>query len=90
MKIIIAGGRNFNDFNLLISRMNHYTSQKKDIEVVSGTARGADKLGEEWAKANDYPITHFPADWKKYGKMAGPQRNQKMAEYADALVAFWD
>jgi len=57
---------------------------------VSGTARGADQLGERYAKERGYFIQRFPADWNAYGKAAGYIRNRKMAEYADALIAFWD
>ncbi len=32
----------------------------------------------------------FAADWNKYGKKAGPVRNRKMADYAEALIAVWD
>lgn len=59
-------------------------------EVFSGTARGADKFGEEWAAKNNIPITRFPANWELYGKSAGYRRNLQMAENADALVAIWN
>lgn len=61
--------------------------------------RGADTLGERFAKENGYPIKYFPADWNKYGKAAGVIRNEEMAKYAaeyededdeGILVAFWD
>ena len=53
-------------------------------------ARGADTLGEQYAKERGIPIRYFPADWQTLGKSAGYQRNVQMAQYADALVAFWD
>lgn len=56
-------------------------------EVVSGTARGVDRLGEEWAVEHDVPVARFPADWDRHGRSAGYIRNEEMAEYADALVA---
>lgn len=56
-------------------------------EVVSGAALGADRLGEEWARERDIPVTRFEADWQRYGRYAGPKRNQEMADYAQALVA---
>ena len=89
-KLIIAGGREFSDFDLLTEKLNHYTSKLDDIEIVSGTARGADKLGEDYAKLKNLKIATFPADWDKYGKGAGYRRNTEMAEYADSLIAFWD
>ena len=53
-------------------------------------ARGADRLGERYAKERGYKVIYFPADWDIDGRSAGFKRNVKMAEYADALVAFWD
>lgn len=59
-------------------------------EVVSGTARGVDTMGERWAQENNIPIKQFPAYWERFGKIAGYKRNLEMGEYADALVAIWD
>jgi hypothetical protein len=58
--------------------------------VVSGTARGADTFGEEWAAWAKKAVVRYPADWDRYGKRAGYVRNQHMAENAEALLAVWD
>jgi hypothetical protein len=58
-------------------------------EVVSGNQFGVDRCGERWAHACGLPVQPFPvtpAEWKKYGKPAGPRRNGMMAAYADALL----
>lgn len=100
LKVIIAGPCNFNDiYTVFIAIKN----SGFDIgEVVSGGATGVDTIGEQWARENGIPITRFIPDWDnidvdgavvktKYGKpynaKAGFDRNQKMAEYADALIA---
>jgi hypothetical protein len=57
---------------------------------VSGNARGADSLGEKYAKDEGFDLEIYPAQWKKLGKQAGFRRNEQMAEVADALIAFWD
>lgn len=88
-RIIIAGGRTFTDYDLLKSKLDLILSGLKDIEIVSGTCRGADILGERYAKERAYGIKYFPADWTK-GKGAGFTRNNQMARYATHLVAFWD
>ncbi len=89
--VIIAGGRDFKDYDLLAKTMNHLLSNvKDDITVVCGKARGADILGEQYAKEHGYAVRYFPADWDRYGKAAGYIRNTEMAQSADALVAFWD
>lgn len=90
MKVIIAGSRNFNDYEKLCVFCDKILCNQTNIEVVSGTANGADKLGEKYANERGYSIKQFPADWDKYGKGAGFRRNSQMAEYADALIVFWD
>jgi len=57
---------------------------------LSGAARGADTLGEEWAVMCGIPIEKYPADWNAHGKSAGYKRNTVMAEHAEALIALWD
>lgn len=90
MKIIVAGSRDFSDYSLLCSTLDTIVPYNDEVEIVSGTAKGADSLGEQYAKQHNLPITRFPADWNQYGKSAGYRRNVQMAEYADFLVAFWD
>ena len=92
-KVIIAGTRTFADYPLLCSSCDKYLSQKgqtHDIIIVSGTARGADRLGEQYASERGYQVQQFPADWEKNGRAAGYMRNADMANYSDALIAFWD
>ena len=93
-KIIIAGGRSFNNYELLKERCDHYLSKaimnKDNIIIVSGTANGADKLGEKYAQEKGFTIERHPAKWKELGKKAGYVRNKEMAEVSNALIAFWD
>lgn len=92
-KVIIAGGRDFNDLPLLKIKMDKLLESKikegHEIIVISGTARGADTLGEVYAKQRGYKVLRFPADWS-LGKRAGYLRNMQMSEEGDALVAFWN
>lgn len=90
MKVIIAGSRDFSDYPLLERKCNYLFMNTPATEIVSGTAKGADTLGEDYAKSYEIPVKQFPADWKQYGKSAGHVRNEQMAEYADALIAFWN
>ena len=92
-KVIIAGGRDFVDYNLLREKVNNILVDKRlthKIVIVSGCARGADTLGMRYASENILDVDEYPADWDKYGKKAGYMRNVEMAENADALIAFWD
>ncbi len=79
MKIIIAGSRDFDDYDLLREKCDLILSNIKTVEIVSGQARGADSLGEKYAKEKGYKLKLFPADWSQ-GKMAGMIRNKQMAE----------
>ena len=88
MRVIIAGSRDIDQYQHVVDAVAsadfHITT------VISGTARGADKLGETYAINHHIPIERYPADWKMYGKSAGYIRNKTMAENADALIAIWD
>ena len=93
-RIIIAGGRKFNDFLLLshsiIQYCMSYDIHTKDVEIVSGCAKGADALGIRFADVYGLQVKKFPADWKRNGKSAGYERNAVMADYGEILIAFWD
>lgn len=90
MRIIISGGRNFDNYELLKEKCDYYLKDIKVDEIVSGTARGADMLGEQYAEEKGYEIHQYIPDWNGLGKSAGYKRNAKMADNADALIAFWD
>lgn len=92
-KLIVAGGRDFTHAPMLAkSIINLVEEMPEDIKVsiVSGMARGADRLGYEFAKKNGITCYEFPADWDRYGKVAGYKRNEAMAEFSDGVIAFWD
>ena len=85
-KYIVAGSREFTDYNLLEKVLREFSID----EVVCGGAPGADTLGKEYAEKYNIPVKMFPANWDRYKRSAGPIRNTEMANYADALIAFWD
>ena len=92
-RLIIAGSRSFDDYDLLCRKCDRILSQKRtthQIVIVSGTARGADSLGEKFARERGFQLRQFPADWDRFGRSAGYKRNCQMADNADALIAFWD
>lgn len=60
------------------------------IIIVSGGAKGADSLGEQFADKNNLKLEKYPAKWDKYGKAAGPQRNAQMVKNSDGIIVFWD
>lgn len=113
MRIIVAGGRKYADWEIAKRELDLLHNQWKwDVtlpitEVVCGMCSvgiqtykedledgkairiyGADGLGYRWAKENNIPVVEFPADWVRFKRAAGPLRNAKMADYADALIVF--
>ncbi len=90
MKLIIAGGRDFNNYDLVEKEANEMVSGVQNVEIISGLAKGADLLGCRFAEENGYPLRGFAAEWGKFGRAAGPIRNKLMAKNATHLLAFWD
>jgi hypothetical protein len=92
MRLIIAGSREFKSLKAVGDGVRMFGKAHPDFhitEVVSGGARGADRLGEEVARNAGLTVKVFPAEWNKHGKAAGPIRNAAMAEYGDALLALF-
>lgn len=90
-KVVVAGSRTFNDFQLLYDKLDILLSKKKsEITIVSGGAKGADLLGEAYATSRGHHCLVMEADWKKHGKKAGYIRNEAMADAANAVIIFWD
>ena len=88
MKVIVAGSRHLKCKDLIFKKLD----EMKDMidEIVCGEAAGADSIGKEWAIKNKIAVKSFPAEWDKYGRVAGRIRNMDMGDYADFLIAFWD
>lgn len=87
--IIVCGGRGFKDRQRVFSVLDHVHAKRTIAKVIHGNASGADKLSGEWAKENGVSVVPCSADWKSYGRAAGPIRNKLMAGLgADGVVAF--
>ena len=93
-KVIIAGSRGFEDYDILKKTMDSLlrirVEQGEEIVIVCGEAHGADALGKCYASERGFAVLSFPADWRRFGRRAGVIRNRQMAEAADACVCFWD
>lgn len=92
-KLIVAGGRDFVDYqraHALLFALAEEAGDQRHISIVSGMARGADMVGYQIAKAENVQCYEFPADWDRHGKRAGYLRNEQMAQFSDGLLAFWD
>jgi len=86
MYLAVVGGRNFNNYELLRTKLDQLQIGK----IISGGAQGADRLAEKYAQEKGIPLQVFPADWSRYGRAAGPIRNEEIVKNANALIAFWD
>ena len=94
-KVIVADGRDFADYAYLKEKLDEVFASLGDldshpIEIISGMAKGADTLGIRYAEEHKLTVVLYPANWKKYPRMAGILRNMNMLVTATHLVAFWD
>lgn len=92
-KLIVAGGRDFTDNELLVKMLKHMALTvyaDYPVSLVSGMARGADRLAWAYARAHNIQCYEFPADWNTYPRAAGFIRNTAMGKFGDGLLAFHD
>jgi len=78
--VLVCGGRDYTDRDFLFATLDQLHAARSFCLVISGGARGADSLAEEWAKICGLPLQVFKADWQTHGRAAGPIRNQKMLD----------
>ena len=90
MNVAIVGSRSYTDYNHFVENLFVLTSEWPITSIVSGGAKGADKMAERFADYNNYPVNIILPDWNKYGKGAGFKRNSLIVEACDILIAFWD
>jgi predicted Rossmann-fold nucleotide-binding protein len=91
MKILVCGGRNYNDFDKMCQVLDPIVQSIGELStIISGCARGADTLAIEYALMNSMNIEKYPADLKKWGRGEGHIRNQQMLDEGkpDLVVAF--
>lgn len=90
MKLIVAGGRDFTNYEWMSKAIEAVLDTHPIDMIISGGAPGADELAELWCLESIFPLQVFEADWEKYGRAAGPIRNREMAKAGDVLLCFWD
>lgn len=91
--LIVAGGRDFQDYKRMENVLFEFAEQHGDdymMNIVSGMARGADKLAVQFCRNHGVYLIEMPANWSQHGKSAGYRRNTKMADISQGLIAFWD
>lgn len=83
MKIAVIGSR-----TVTVDNLTPYLSEA--TEIVSGGANGVDTGAADYARKNKIPLTVFLPEYQRYGRAAPLVRNQKIVDYADKILAFWD
>ena len=88
MRILVCGGRDYNDDTMFRKVLTKYFH--RDMVIIQGDARGADYLAKMYAKNFGVACESYPADWDKYGKRAGYIRNVQMLNEGkpDLVIAF--
>tara|TARA_R110000868_G_C10972546_1_gene770373 strand:- start:23237 stop:23575 length:339 start_codon:yes stop_codon:yes gene_type:complete len=89
MKIIVCGGRDFDDHEHLIAVLDKVHAKKKITMIIEGGCKGADSHAAVWAESNKIGrVTCFP-NWGNLGNSAGPARNKLMLDLGvDGVIAF--
>ena len=95
MRVLVCGGRNYQDRARAYAELDRLEPLDGHLTIIAGSANGADRLAWEWFcerlhEQGPMDFQAFPADWKAYGKAAGPIRNQQMIDEGkpDLVVAF--
>lgn len=90
MRVLVCGGRDFNDALTLGSWLGGIHKQHGISLLIEGGARGADFMARKFAEWQGIPTKTFEADWEGDGRAAGPLRNKRMLDEGkpDLVVAF--
>ena len=91
---LVVGSRTFDNYSYMCNILDSVLKNKSEVVIVSGGAKGADRLSERYARERGYSLKVFKADWSK-GKSAGFIRNDEMHKYIAqypnrGVVAFLD
>lgn len=93
LRVLVCGSRTFTDREAVDAVLNGIAAATdRNLIVIHGAARGADRMAHDWTTLNDVPVLAFAANWNKYGKRAGFVRNSEMLEDGkpDVVWAFVD
>lgn len=76
--VLVCGDRNWSDREALYRALDGLHADHRITRLVEGEAKGADTMAREWAETRGVLVDPYPADWKRYGRSAGPRRNTQM------------
>ena len=89
MRILVSGSREYQHFDVIEEALDSAAQDERDVVVVHGDARGADRLGKEAALMLGFSEESHPADWNSYGNAAGPIRNTEMLSGGIDIALFF-
>lgn len=93
-KLLVCGSRTINNSEWVFSEIEKYISesnlQYSDIHIIEGGASGVDKIAKQFAQSKNISVIEMVADWKAYGRAAGPIRNEQMVRLCDQCLILWD
>lgn len=91
MVIGVIGSRDFENARKVVFDTLARVCGSKNVEgIVSGGARGPDKLGAEYARKHSIPVIEHLPDWDKHGRSAGYIRNADIVRDSTIILAFYD
>lgn len=90
MRVLVCGGRDYSDRRTVYEKLDSIHADVPFTRLICGGALGADMLAADWARMRQVPLEVFNADWERYGRRAGPIRNQQMLDEGkpELVIAF--
>ena len=90
MKVLVCGGRNYKSIKELNDFLNTFHARHQITLLITGAAKGADRLADGWASRQGIARAIFPANWIGEGHSAGFKRNRRMIDITnpDVVIAF--
>ena len=90
MKLAVIGSRNFTDKEVLFDYLQKFIENNNVELIISGGAKGADRMAEQFAKEHGIETQIFKLEYAKYGRGAPFILNEKIIATCDTVIAFWD
>lgn len=83
---LVCGGRTYADMSRVFEALDALAAGVELVAIRHGGAAGADELAGMWCRARGVPEQVFRADWRRYGRAAGPLRNGEMLKDGAVVV----
>ena len=90
MRLLITGDRNWSNDQIIGAVLTSLARDYPDLVLIEGGANGADILSADIGRYLGIKVLEFKADWNRFGRGAGPIRNQQMLDEGKptAVMAF--